>query len=124
MKQAKPIRKGYSIRTKLTLVALLLLLIPLMSYIYVRDMKTFLIKGQEGALSLTARAVSTVLHDRPELFTNSDSEQETSESDIYVVPLANYVRLDGDLNDWGDQTRCKTFIRLSWLIFICVFQCC
>ena len=116
MKQAKSIRKGYSIRTKLTLVALLLLLIPLMSYIYVRDMKTFLLKGQEGALSLTARAVSTVLHDRPELFTNSDSEQATSESDIYVVPLTNYVRLDGDLNDWGDQIqqeRSSNFIGLN-----------
>ena len=114
MNQSKHIRKGYSIRTKLTLVALLLLLIPLMSYIYVRDMKTFLIKGQEGALSLTARAVSTVLHDRPELFSSNDSEQETSESDIYVVPLANYVRLDGDLNDWGDQIqqeRSSNFVR-------------
>ncbi|MGH1429051.1 MAG: ATP-binding protein [Arenicella sp.] len=103
---SKPIRKGYSIRTKLTLVALLLLLIPLMSYIYVRDMKVFLIKGQEGALSLTARAISTVLHDRPELFSkSSDSEQESSSSDIYVVPLESYVRLDGDLSDWGDQTQ-------------------
>ncbi len=105
MNHIKPIRKGYSIRTKLTLVALLLLLIPLMSYIYVRDMKTFLIKGQEGALSLTARAVSTVLHDRPELFNSTDSAQETSESDVFVVPLTNYVRLDGDLSDWGDQIR-------------------
>ena len=103
---SKPIRKGYSIRTKLTLVALLLLLIPLMSYIYVRDMKVFLIKGQEGALSLTARAISTVLHDRPELFSkSSDSEQESNSSDVYVVPLESYVRLDGDLSDWGDQTQ-------------------
>jgi len=94
----------FSIRTKLTLVSLLLLLIPFMSYIYVRDMKSFLIKGQEDALSLTARAISTVLHDRPELFSkNTDEDRENNATDVYVVPLANYVRLDGDLSDWGDQ---------------------
>lgn len=99
------VRRGFSIRTKLTLVALLLLLIPLMSYIYVRDMKVFLIKGQENALSLTARAVSTVLHDRPELFARKrkSAKQDEEKPDIYVVPLANYVRLDGQLEDWGDQ---------------------
>ncbi len=102
---SKSVRKGLSIRAKLTLVALLLLLIPLMSYIYVRDMKLFLIKGQENALSLTARAVSTVLHDRPELFDkeNDRSQTEPEDSDIYVVPLASYIRLDGKIDDWGDQ---------------------
>ena len=103
---SKRIRKGYSIRTKLTLVALCLLLIPLMSYIYVRDMKQFLVKGQESALSLTARAVSTVLHDRPELFNTSieeESESDSNDVDVYVVPLANYIRLDGKIDDWGDQ---------------------
>ena len=62
-------RTGFSIRTKLLPVALLLLLIPWMSYVYVRDMKGFLISGQEDALTLLSRAVATVLHDRPELFT-------------------------------------------------------
>jgi len=67
-------------------------------------MKSFLIKGQENALSLTARAVSTVLHDRPELFSKDKApEDEKNDSDIYVVPLASYIRLDGKLNDWGDQ---------------------
>jgi len=66
-------RAGFSIRTKLLMVALLLLLIPWMSYVYVRDMKTFLLSGQENALSLTSRAVATVLHDRPELFTEDSS---------------------------------------------------
>ena len=66
-------RAPFSIRTKLLLVAMLLLLIPWMSYVYVRDMKMFLLAGQEDALSLTSRAVATVLHDRPELF----AEQST-----------------------------------------------
>ena len=67
-------------------------------------MKSFLIKGQESALSLTARAVSTVLHDRPELFNKDKTpKNERSDSDVYVVPLANFIRLDGKLTDWGDQ---------------------
>ena len=53
-------RANFSIRTKLLLVTLLLLLLPWVSYIYVRDMKSFLLSGQEDALSLTARAVATV----------------------------------------------------------------
>lgn len=77
-------RASFSIRTKLLLVALLLLLIPWMSYLYVRDMKAFLLSGQESALALTARAVATVLHDRPELFIDEDEaedEVDDAESD-------------------------------------------
>jgi len=96
-----------SIRTKLLLVALLLLLIPWMSYIYVRDMKSFLLSGQEDALSLTSRAVSTVLHDRPELFTEDTNidAQQSEENEIYATPLPTYINLNGDLSDWGDQKR-------------------
>jgi len=101
------LRTGFSIRTKLLLVALLLLLIPWMSYIYVRDMKAFLLSGQEDALSLTARAIATVLHDRPEMF--SDDHQtlspQSKENDIYVTPLPNYININGELSDWGEQAK-------------------
>jgi len=101
------LRAGFSIRTKLLLVALLLLLIPWMSYIYVRDMKTFLLSGQEDALSLTARAVATVLHDRPEMFAEDSSFQnpDSRENDIYAVPLPNYININGDLSDWGELAK-------------------
>ncbi len=94
---------GFSIRTKLLLVGVLLLLIPWMAYVYVRDMKSFLLAGQENALTLIARAVSTVLHDRPELFLSTDdSLLDAGPTDIYAYPLPNYVRLDGDTQDWGE----------------------
>jgi len=98
-------RAGFSIRTKLLMVALLLLLIPWMSYVYVRDMKTFLLSGQENALSLTSRAVATVLHDRPELFTEDSviNTDGTGENEIYAAPLPAYINLNGDLSDWGEQ---------------------
>ncbi|NND00827.1 MAG: hypothetical protein HKN85_11660 [Gammaproteobacteria bacterium] len=101
------IRANFSIRTKLLLVAMLLLLIPWMSYVYVRDMKSFLLSGQEDALSLTSRAVATVLHDRPELFTEDTEIEAAGENnnEIYAYPLPNYINLDGDLGDWGEQAK-------------------
>jgi len=104
------LRTGFSIRTKLLLVAMLLLLIPWMSYIYVRDMKTFLLSGQEDALSLISRAVATVLHDRPELFFEEERlvDKSSGENDIYAVPLPTYINIDGELDDWGEQTKQAT----------------
>lgn len=102
------IRPNFSIRTKLLLVALLLLVIPYMSYIYVRDMKSFLLSGQEDALSLTSRAIATVLHDRPELFTEDaeiDPSRPVVDNEIYAYPLPNYINLNGDLSDWGEQAK-------------------
>ncbi len=100
-------RAAFSIRAKLLLVALLLLLIPWMSYIYVRDMKTFLLSGQEDALALTSRAVATVLHDRPELFSEQASldPDEVEGNEIYAVPLPNFININGDLSDWGEQAK-------------------
>ena len=103
----------FSIRSKLLMVALLLLLIPWMSYIYVRDMKSFLLSGQEDALSLTSRAVSTVLHDRPELFTEDTviDPQDSEENEIYAAPLPSYINLNGELSDWVEQRQqADTFV--------------
>jgi dedicated sortase system histidine kinase len=96
---------GLSIRSKLLFVALALLLIPWMGYEYVRDMKSFLLRGQENALTLSARAIATVLHDRPELFDPEKGAPEVigDTDDIFAYALPNYIRLDGDLSDWGDQ---------------------
>ncbi len=107
------IRAAFSIRTKLLLVALLLLLIPWMSYIYVRDMKTFLLAGQEDALALTSRAVATVLHDRPELFSEQASfdPEDIEGNEIYAAPLPNYININADLSDWGEQEKQTTTSR-------------
>ncbi len=56
-----------SIRTKLLLVSLVLLAIPLVGYGFVREMESVLRAGQEQVLLATARAVATTLHDRPSL---------------------------------------------------------
>jgi dedicated sortase system histidine kinase len=57
----------FGLRTKLALMALLLLALPWAGYQYVREMERFLLEGEEQALLATARAVATALHDRPKL---------------------------------------------------------
>lgn len=55
------------LRAKLALVALVLLVLPLAAWQYVREMERFLLAAQEESLAATARAVATVLHERPRL---------------------------------------------------------
>jgi len=91
-----------SIRYKLLLVLLTLLLIPWMGYQYVREMKAFVLQGQEDALLTTASAVATVLHDRPELFSAETGGPDlvSEASDLQARQLPGPVRIDGELNDW------------------------
>ena len=56
-----------SLRAKLALVALVLLVLPWAGYRYVREMERFLVAAQEQSLGATARAVATALHERPQL---------------------------------------------------------
>ena len=53
-----------SIRGKLLLVSLVLLIIPVLGYRFVRDMETYLREGQEAALTSTTRAIAATLSDR------------------------------------------------------------
>jgi dedicated sortase system histidine kinase len=60
-------RWRFSLRTKLALLSLLLLVLPWVGYRYVHEMENFLLAGQTQALEATSRAVATALHDRPQL---------------------------------------------------------
>ena len=57
----------FTLRAKVALVALVLLVLPWAGYRYVREMERFLLAAQEEALAATARAVATALHERPKL---------------------------------------------------------
>jgi len=66
-RRARLLRFGPSLRTKLLMATLVLMLIPFVGFGYVREMETFLRAGQEQAVIGAARAVATALHDRPRL---------------------------------------------------------
>ncbi len=58
----------FSIRFKLLLVSLVLLLIPWLGFNFIERMEAFLRTGQEESLANTARAIAASLSDRPTLF--------------------------------------------------------
>ncbi len=97
--------RPFSIRAKLLVIALALLLFPWLGYRYVHETKAFVRAGQEQALLLTARAVATVLHDRPELFARDDPAPAPigAQRHLYAYPLPHPMRVDGDPADWGTE---------------------
>ena len=94
--------RALSIKSKLTWIALSLLIIPWMGYTYVQEMRQFLVRGQEDAQLLAASGIATVLNDRSELFNPATGVQELlgEENDLYAHELPSPIQLDGKANDW------------------------
>jgi two-component system, OmpR family, sensor histidine kinase ChvG len=97
----------HSIRFKLLLVALTLLVIPWAGYRYIQETENFLRDAQETMLLGTAQAVATILHNRDELLSSSQQEYEgaSPESAIYLHPLHTIIQLDGYSEDWTPYLR-------------------
>ncbi|MBX2869422.1 MAG: HAMP domain-containing protein [Acidiferrobacterales bacterium] len=94
--------RALSIKTKLILIALSLLVIPWMGNYYVQEMRQFLLRGQQDAQLLAANGIATVLNDRQELFNPNTGVQELlgSKNDLYAHGLPNPIQLDGQIADW------------------------
>ena len=69
-------RVRFSLRTKLALVALVLLALPWAGALYVNEVERFLLEGQEQTLLATARAVATALHERPHLLAAAPARED------------------------------------------------
>ena len=65
-----------SIRAKLLLIALLLLLIPIIGFRFVQQMEQLLREGQRQVLVSAAKLLSVTLSDRPQLFAAPNIENE------------------------------------------------
>ena len=94
--------KGPRIGTKLMLLGITLLLIPWFSYRQLIEMERLLIQGQSHAQLLTAEGISTLFNGRDDLFNDLPVASEDFES-LFAQPLEGPVRLDGLVQDWGDQ---------------------
>ncbi len=81
------------------LMGLLLLIIPLLGYQYLLEMKTFLIEGQAQAQLLTAKGIAANLHNRNDLFEQLPDSPENYAS-LPSYPLTQAIRLDGFDDDW------------------------
>ena len=96
--------KRSSIRGRLIIISLLLLVIPWLGYQYLVEMKDFLLKGQEKAQLLATQAIATVLHDRDDLFDLSENIPASiiEKGSVYAYPLDAPIQVDGYLTDWKD----------------------
>lgn len=90
-----------SIRRKLVLVSLSLLIIPWVGYQYINEMEDYLRDRQELQLLERARIVASLLADQPGLFTTKATTAEnTGGKHLYVRPLPESIKIDGRTEDW------------------------
>ncbi len=92
-----------SIRKKLMLVLLILLIIPVIGYRDIQNMESFLRIEQENALLENAQIIASVLQNESDLFKTSlqlQSQQQHSLQHLFVRPLLSNINLDGYADDW------------------------
>lgn len=96
------------LRIQLLLVSLLVLVLPWAGCQYVREMESALRQGQEDALLGSARAIASVLDNRPALLDRapglSDATGEHTPV-IYAHTLAGPMHIDGYMDDWNLEPR-------------------
>lgn len=97
-------RIRFGIRLQLLFLSLFLFTIPWLGYKYVWELESYLRIGQEQTMVGTARAVATALHERPALFDSQSSYLSDVKpgTDLYAHNITAPIRLDGELNDWGE----------------------
>ncbi len=96
----KPRRFYQSLRFKLLLISLTLLVIPLTGYRFIQDVEFFLRTAQEQNLMTTAHSVATQLQAQAQNLGNSPSDAEHPAPDLYVHPLEHAPTIDGYDDDW------------------------
>jgi two-component system, OmpR family, sensor histidine kinase ChvG len=90
-------RIRFSLRSKLMLLSIAVLIIPYMGYDYLRHMESYLRDTLQTSLVDTAYAVAGALNEKPFLF---DTSFDDDENNLYVHRLNNTVQLDGYTDDW------------------------
>ncbi len=94
-----------SLRLKLTLISLLLLLIPLIGFRFSAIITRDLVESRKETLRFTARAVASALAGRTRLFDQELFHSLNRSRDIYLFQLSSSIRLNGEADDWPPQLR-------------------
>lgn len=87
----------FSLRSKLMLLSIAVLIIPYIGFDYLRQMETYLRETLEASLVDSTYAVAGALNDKPKLF---ESSFNVTTNSLYVHQLNNPVELDGYTDDW------------------------
>ncbi len=98
---AKPLI-SISIRTKLLLVSLTLLVVPWLGYQYVQGLESYLRDAQEQRLADRVTVVASVMDGQQTLFRQQGVVTPALNIDVhtYVRPLHSAIQLDGYDDDW------------------------
>ncbi len=93
------------LRLKLLVAAGILLMVPLLGFLYVRELEHLLLKVQEQGVVATARAVGTALNDRPSLFLSGEVYPFAlaQGNDLRIDNLPAPIVVDGLTEDWARQ---------------------
>lgn len=89
-----------SLRLKLALISLLLLIIPFSGFRLAGIVQQNLLESRKSALMFSARAVATSLSGREGLFDKELFFSLNQERDLYLFQLQNPMRLNGKNDDW------------------------
>ncbi len=102
MTQDKTARFKISIRSKLLLASLSLLVLPWLGYQYIQALESYLRSEQEQRLLDRVGIVASLMDDQHELFKTrpQHSKPDNSRQHIYVRPLRSAIQLDGYADDW------------------------
>ena len=96
--------RGPKLSVKLSILGIVLLAIPWLSYHQLIEMERLLFQGQQNAQLLMARGVALLFNERDELFFDLPIQLTDYES-LYALPLYETVRIDGDMTDWDERVR-------------------
>jgi dedicated sortase system histidine kinase len=93
----------FSLRLKLTLVSLLLLIIPLIGFRFSEIITRDLVESRKETLLFSARAVASALAGRTGLLDQELFHSLNQSRDLYLFQLTNQIRLNGKSDDWMPQ---------------------
>ena len=87
-----------SLRSKLMLMSISVLIIPYIGFDYIRQTETYLRNTLESTLTNVSYVVASALNNKPELFRTSFSEKGNA---LYIHELNDIVQIDGYTYDWS-----------------------
>ena len=95
----------FSLRKKLLLVSLLILLVPWVGVRYIRAIESYLQQSLLDNLSHYTQSVASSLALQPELIPDFPSGEA-----IFALPLASEPELDGHDDDWDDYIAYRQYL--------------
>lgn len=95
----------FSLRLKLTLVSLLLLLIPLTGFRFSELIKQDLLRSRTETMLFSAKAVASALSGRTGLFDRELFHSLSPTRDLYLFQLSNPIRINGKTDDWQPELK-------------------